>query len=131
MMSKDMVKFWILNTTITIKTFLLLYGIPFEDGHGTEAMDNPNLYQFTNQITFPWCEGDVVIGTLHSLDDYRIMKGFDVMDEGIRQLYPSIETYHFPWDHDDITVFGSPEKFIKTIVNYYRGIVKKGEHRDE
>lgn len=128
MMHEESARIWIRDTYLTIKTFLLLFHIPYEDGHRSDEL--LMAHHYTEQILFPWCGGDVVIGTLHSFDLDRMLKGFSV-DEKVDAIFPSIETYGFPWDHGDITVFRSPEKFIKTIVNYYNGVMKKGEHRDE
>ena len=55
------------------------------------------------QITFDWCDGDVVCswGTFHILESYR-----------------------FPWDKDDVTRT-NPETMARMIFNYYHDIVFK------
>lgn len=53
------------------------------------------------QIRFPWCEGDVAFhsGTHFHQENY-------------------VETYRFPWDKDDVSVF-TPNEAIEKIVALY------------
>ena len=53
------------------------------------------------QLTFPWCDGDVVC---HS-GSYGSNRGF-------------VESFMFPWDDDDVSVY-VPEEMANKIIEYY------------
>ena len=99
----DVVANWIQSTMDEVKELLHKYGIPFED-----SWSKGNRIQ----LVFPWCVGDVIVGNLHSFDDAVIL--------GIADFtYPSIETYGFPFDHGDLTVFDTPKDFVKKLKEFY------------
>lgn len=52
-------------------------------------------------VKFPWCDGDIAcnVFTYHHEDGY-------------------VETYHFPWDDNDVTVL-TPEEAVNNIINFY------------
>ena len=79
-----------------IRATLLSRGIP--------CTMNPLLGGY--QLRFHWCDGDVAI---HSGTYYNW--------EG------RVETYCFPWDDDDVSVF-TPEEFIETISDFYATCTK-------
>lgn len=113
-MTKEEIVNWIEDTVNEIKELLQKEQIPYTDSW---TRDDTSLYPmyppyYTHQLLFPWDKGDVVIGTLHCFDD-------DIVLGRKQPGYPSIETYRFPWDADDITVFDTPEEFIKTLKDYY------------
>lgn len=106
----DVVANWIQSTMDEIKELLRKYEIPFEDSwiKGDRQLGGVDALQ----LVFPWCEGDVVVGMLHPFDD--------VVVRGIADFtYPSIETYCFPFDNGDITVFKTPEDFVKKLNEFY------------
>ena len=119
---------WIDSTINEIKTLLDIHKIPYEDGaHGMDNIKgnldvDPAYAIVTKQIVFPWCKGDVVVGTLHTIDDEVITGKADIC----KFPYPSIETYKFPWDQDDITVFDTPAEFVRRLRGYY-AIIKGWE----
>ena len=108
---------WVEKTVDEIKELLQQEEIPFNDSWTSDdtALTNGRFYK--HQILFPWDEGDVVVGTLHCWDD-------DIIAGRVNLEYPSIETYHFPFDEGDITVFGSPREFVRKLKDYY---ISKGE----
>lgn len=103
---------WVEGTINEIKELLMAKGIPFTESFVKDDGEFIELYFYTHQLLFPWCEGDVVVGTLHCFDD-EVVKG------RVSFTYPSIETYHFPWDEGDITVFNTPEEFVAKLEKYY------------
>ena len=104
---KPEIQNWIDATWNLIQAMLTLAGIPFE------KRDN---HAHCHNLVFPWAKGaDVAIGILHSYDEEVQVNGKNV----IRCAYPSIETYGFEWDHGDITIFGTPEEFLKKISGEY------------
>ena len=113
---------WIEATVDEIKELLQQEGVPYTDSWIRDDTAYTMGRYYTHQILFPWCEGDVVIGLLHCLDD-------DMIGGRVDLGYPSIETYHFPWDEGDITVFSTPEEFVKKMKAYY--ISKGGKDYDE
>lgn len=58
------------------------------------------------QLRFHWCDGDVAIhnGTYHSAEG-------------------RVETYCFPWDEGDVSVF-EPDEFIEAITDFYATCTK-------
>jgi hypothetical protein len=104
------------NSTIDIiKCLLEFKGIPYKDGEEFEHFNKelpPQFFHYTKQIIFPWCDGDVVVGSLHCAD-------FDMLSGKLVSAYPSIETYEFPWDHGDITVLDDPMEFVSRVDDYY------------
>lgn len=133
-MSTTQIVRWIAMAFEEIRFYLELYDIPYTecepkiyertdtlyaDNKKVLVDDEINLDYLTLQFRFPWYEeGDVVIGTLHVDDDLAI----DCMIELWDHAYPSIETYGFPWDNGDITVFRSPAEFARVLIQYYRAI---------
>ena len=109
---------WVEATVDEIKALLNKAGVPFSDSW---TRDFSEYGTYTHQILFEWCRGDVVIGNLHPKDD-------DVIDGRDDLTYPSIETYRFPWDEDDITVFETPEEFVEKVKSFY---VEKEEKTDD
>lgn len=118
-LSKETAVAWIESTVKEIKKLLIQRDIPFEDSW-TRDLSNDKLFVesvfYTHQIKFPWHEGDVLVGTLHVSDD-------EVIAGTAPLRYPSIETWNFPWDDGDITVFDSPEEFVFKLYNLYIKIV--------
>ena len=112
-MTKEEMVNWIEGAVDEIKELLQKEQIPYTDSWTRDdAVSFPTCPYYTHQLLFPWDNGDVVIGMLHCADDDIIL--------GKRELaYPSIETYRFPWDADDITVFDTPEEFVKALKAYY------------
>jgi len=55
------------------------------------------------QITFPWCDGDV------------IMYAYTLEDPNTSSV---VESYNFPWDEDDVTR-DYPEEIAWRIIAYY------------
>lgn len=111
-------KCWVDGTYLLIVALLSRAGVPFERG---EVWDD-SIHDYRRQLIFPWAktnEGhipDVLVGLVHA-DDLCVFV-FKTASWDVRP-YPSIETYKFPWDNDDITVFSCPEEFVKTVENYY------------
>ncbi len=106
---------WVESTIDEIEELLKKENIPYQHSWTKDGLDHGIF--FIKQLTFPWHIGDVVVGTLHAFDD-------DVI-HGIAELrYPSIETYHFPWDDDDITVFDTPEQFVAKLKNLYNSFYR-------
>ena len=106
----DVVANWIQSTMDEIKELLRKYEIPFAESwsKGDQQLGGADALQ----LVFPWCKGDVVVGILHSFDDAVV--------RGIADFtYPSIETYGFPFDNGDITVFKTPEDFVKKLNEFY------------
>lgn len=124
---------WVGATADLIEVYLNYYGIPYKrtttgisvfyDQKMRRPEDSFNDNTQNQQFTFDWCEGDVVIGCMHCTDGYVQLGTVDIL----KHPYPSIETYHFPWDKEDITVFDSPELFVYLLANYYENNVKKNE----
>lgn len=121
-MNKEQLLRIISNTTERIKILLDIKDIPYEDGthelnsfEGYEDED-PAFAVVTKQIRFPWCKGDVAIGTIHACDTDLVYGTVG----SLKDCYPSIESYGFPWDDDDVTVFGDPESFVAAISEYYK-----------
>ena len=106
---------WIESTVTEIKDLLIAKNIPYEDSRIMDCTDFVKDPTYTHRIRFPWCHGDVVVGTQHSCD-LSIIFGDKELD------YPSIETYGFPWDHDDITVFDTPKEFAEELERYYKSV---------
>lgn len=124
---------WINVTMGEIEVLLDIHRIPYL--HGSHELDSakggidqdPVWAVITRQLTFPWCKGDVVVGTLHLHDNDLVAGIIDICDSP----YPSIDTYNFPWDEGDITMFDSPAEFVKKLREYYSEVngtkVKKAE----
>lgn len=108
-------------TMYVITSQLDMLGIPYEPGY--DRMSDETMP--ATQLIFPWIEfetddgervhPDVVVGSLHATDvdlccDATLLFG---------NPYPSIETYRFPWDGDDITVFDTPIDFVKEVYDLY------------
>ena len=110
--SEDTAKRWFDGTFDLICAYLDFAGVPYILGKMRTDGDVTN---YTRQICFPWCEGDVIVGCVHAID-IDILYGSFPWE---RHPFPSIETYRFPWDNGDITVFDSPIQFVKKIVRYY------------
>ena len=85
-------------------------GIPYVRREPNDDLteDVERHHYYTRQLVFPWCGGDVIFGTLHTTD-WEMVNG--------RRLYqyPSIESYQFPWDNDDVTVFDDPFEFVSLV----------------
>lgn len=77
----------------------------------------PSLFYILH-IDFPWTpkQADVAIGTLHCMDDELMFSDTGTV---YGHRYPSIETYNFPWDMGDISVFATPEEFVNKVQEYY------------
>ena len=115
-MSKETAVSWIESTVDEIKSLLEQRRIPYEDSWTkNENMLLSGVF-YLHQIKFPWHEGDVVIGTLHAQDD-------DVINGLVSLRYPSIESYGFPWDNGDVTVFDIPERFVYELNRLYEKTV--------
>ena len=110
-MTKDEALRWVMQTYVDVGILLNQNNIPYEIGVIRYDPGTQGIFS-TFQYVFPWCEGDVVVGTLHAEDDY-VISGIS------KQHCPSIETYRFPWDGNDITVFDTPEQFIQNLKTYY------------
>ena len=110
-LSKETAVEWIESTVKEIERLLRQRQIPYENSW---TRDDSNMYGIyhTHQLKFPWHKDDVVVGTLHAFD-YEVMNGLAPL------CYPSIETYQFPWDDGDITVFDSPEEFVFKLNDLY------------
>ena len=58
------------------------------------------------QITFPWCEGDVIC----HFGSYGSDGGY-------------VESMNFPWDEGDVST-DTPEEMAKKIIDYYKELNK-------
>ena len=121
---------WVQTTFKEICFMLDLLDIPYETGHNnihvdhecyipSDKEDDPK--EYNPQIRFPWHEGDVVVGTLHCFDDDVRLGGSSILTFP----YPSIESFQFPWDEDDITVFSTPAEFVEKIAELYETVESK------
>ncbi len=90
------------STTLTLSLILTREKIP----HTVEKLHGG--YQFR----FPWCRGDMVC---HSYS--------------YGSKWGSLESYNFPWDEDDVSVFSVDEAAEKIIEHYYK--LKKEEEGEE
>ncbi len=125
---------WIVRTYEELVFELSKVGVPFKMCMDADRLYNDVLMPDTvtesvywhPQLIFDWGKGkgmnqgpDVIVGFLHCTDDYLFKDG------DIQNLYCSIETYRFPFDHGDITVFGTPKECAKAIHEYYLEVTKK------
>lgn len=79
----------------------MLTGVPYKvDEHEDQGafMGLPQI-----QITFPWCDGDVIMYACN-LEDPKTSS--------------VVESYNFPWDEDDVTR-DYPEEMAWRIIAYY------------
>ena len=81
----------------------MLTGVPYtiEEHKGDAFMGLPQI-----QITFPWCDGDVI---MYPCDGTRAEESHVV------------ESYNFPWDEEDVTR-DYPEEIAWRIIAYYNGL---------
>lgn len=106
---------WIEATVTEIKELLIAKNIPYKNSWARDDTRDTKAPLYTHQIKFPWCQGDVVVGTLHSFD-------MDIIHGDKELSYPSIETSGFPWDYDSITVFDTPKEFAEELERYYKSV---------
>lgn len=76
---------------------------------------NAMTFYYIRNIKFPWAtdKADVAIGMLHYIDH-------QVVDRKVEKPYCSIETFDFPWDGDDVTVFSTPKEFADKVQALWR-----------
>lgn len=131
MLNSQQTKKWIDSTFDLIAVMLDIVGVPYEALEKPKIEDTDEksgrLAMYSKQIIFPWCDGDVLVGTLHSLDDMTIYSPANELKRASAYWTPSIESYGFPFDKGDITVYGTPQNFVKKVLKYYEE-VKKDEH---
>ena len=112
---------WVDRTYKEIVDELYDRRIPFKPQAYGQAPSSQNdfknamTFYYIRNIKFPWAtdKADVAIGMLHYIDH-------QVVDGKVEKPYCSIETFDFPWDGDDVTVFSTPKEFADKVQALWR-----------
>ena len=107
---------WVDKTYKEIVDELYDRHIPFKPQAYGQAPSSQNdfknamTFYYIRNIKFPWVtdKADVAIGMLHYID-HQVVNG------KVEKPYCSIETFDFPWDGDDVTVFSTPKEFADKV----------------
>lgn len=136
MTRNELGKNWVDSTFESVVCMLNFARVPYEYGFVRDGMSlgRFDASNYTKQLIFPWAKRadgeipDVVVGFLHADDLTELYGDFRKWDSSwLFRPYPSIETYRFPWDDDDVTVFRNPVAFVCKVAEYYADIIKDVE----